>query len=174
LLGGADLNPLLTWARAIRLQYQAGIRAAEGENAALWLVGAQIAGGFGGIIATHAFYRLDAVQEPVAQGIGPLALVAALVSSWAATRVAVGNGREREAEDRYRGTNRAFFLAMIQLAAALASSGASFANPALTVARTITSTQFGLSPVEACVVLLAETAGMALALYMRWRLATLR
>jgi len=122
------------------------------------LSAAQIVGACFGVVAAQAAFNLDAVQQP---DDAPLSL-AVLAPEFPATfafvlATALAQRRRWQPLRRAAGAGAAFF------AVSALTPLTSFANPAATIARTLTSNALSLSALQAGVIVAAQLAGAAAA-----------
>jgi glycerol uptake facilitator-like aquaporin len=149
--GGAFFNPALSLAAVIR----GTLSRADGMAYA----GAQIAGAFIGVTAAQAGLNLDAVQEPVEAAVS----FGAVASEFMATFFFVCVVCVVEAQRRSPLVNGLAagltFLLLNEITPLM-----SFANPAATIARTLTSSALSLSPWQAGLAVAAQLLGAAAAI----------
>ncbi len=132
---GAHFNPAVTlWARL------------EGDldsrMAALYVL-CQTAGGILGVIAANVIFELDAVSWSTNDRISAAAFGSEIIATFGLVLVIIGlvrSGRERFV---------AFAVATYIGGAYFFTSSTSFANPAVTVARTFSDTFAGIAPASA-------------------------
>jgi glycerol uptake facilitator-like aquaporin len=146
---GAHFNPVVTlWARS------------EGEldnRSAAAYIGAQVIGGILGVIAANVIFDLDAIfWSTTDRGTWNL-FVSEVIATFGLLMVIVGcvrSGRERVV---------AFAVAAYIAGAYFFTSSTSFANPAVTIARTFSDTFAGIRPADAPQFIAAQLVGAALA-----------
>lgn len=149
-VSGAHINPAVTLAE----RFMGGMTTRE----ALGYLWVQVAGAVTGTIVANVMFELPAVEisttaragagtflGEVVATFGLLLLIFAMVESGRGTLIAFGVGT-------YIGG--AYFF----------TSSTSFANPAVTIARTLTDTFTGITPGSAVVFIAAQLSGMALAI----------
>jgi glycerol uptake facilitator-like aquaporin len=155
-VSGAHFNPVVTAVSAWK-----GLLSAR-ECAVF--IAAQIAGAIGGVIVAHAMFGLPLVQ--VSRHLRPTAgeALGEFIATFGLILVIVLLSRFR------RGAIPAAVAAFITSAYWFTSS-TSFANPAVTIARSLTDTFAGISP-ESVPLFIASQAlgGAAAALFARWLL----
>jgi glycerol uptake facilitator-like aquaporin len=146
-LSGAHFNPAVSLAQALRgrLSWQ--------EAAAY--VGFQLVGCCVGAILAHAMFGLPLLQWSTHVRAGGPQLLAELVATFGLLLVVLGHRRAQDAP---------WMVASWIGAAYWFTASTSFANPAITVARSLTDTFSGIRPVDAPWFILAQLAGAALAL----------
>lgn len=147
-ISGAHFNPAVTLVAAAQ-------RELPWREAGLY-VGAQVAGGLGGAMTAHVMFDLPLVvasskpRSGVGQWLGEVVATAGLIAVIGAlTRTGLGR------------LGPALVPAWIG-AAYFFTSSTSFANPAVTIGRTITDTFSGIAPVDAPGFIAAQLVGAAL------------
>ena len=152
-VSGAHFNPAVTLAFLVRREIAPGL--------ALTYVAAQVAGGIAGAIAAHLMFELDAVQTSTRIRTGGAQWFAEVVATFGLVMTILGC-------IRWRADAVAFAVGLYITAAYWTS----FANPAVTVARTLTDTFSGIAPANAPAFILAQCLGAVLAVgVMGWLLA---
>jgi len=147
-ISGAHLNPAVTLAFALKRQI--------GPGAAIAYALAQIAGGLVGAVIAHLMFGLDPLSAGIhdrsgfgqflSEGVATFGLVATILLALAFRPAAVAA------------------LAGLYLASAYwFTATASFANPAVTLARSLTATFTGIRPADAPAFIAAQLLGAALA-----------
>ena len=146
---GAHMNPVVTLAAALT----GGLR---WRFAAAYLL-AQLAGGVLGVWITHVMFELPVLQAShhVRTGMGQW--VAEAVATFGLLVTIWGCRAHREPVT-------AFAVAAYITGAYWFTASTSFANPAVTVARAMTDSFAGIRPVDAPGFILAQLAGLFLAL----------
>lgn len=147
-VSGAHFNPAVTL--ALRL------RRAVGNGEALTYVAAQIAGGVLGAWAAHLMFEQPVLQvsETLRSGAG----------QWLAEGVAAfGLVGTILAGLRFRPDAVAWLVGLYITSAYWFTASTSFANPAVAIARGLTSTFSGIRPVDVPAFVLAELLGAVLA-----------
>lgn len=145
-LSGAHYNPAVTLAFLIRSDIAP-------LPAALYVV-AQIAGGLAGALAAHAMFELPLVQVAETARTGP----AQWFSEWVAT---FGLVATILATVRFRPEAVAYAVGLFITAGYWFTASTSFANPAVTIARSFTDTFSGIAPAHAPAFILAQLVGAA-------------
>ncbi len=153
-LSGAQFNPAVTlWAAAQR--------AFPWRDVPAYVV-AQTAGAFAGVVAAHAMFGLPVLQVSHHVRSGPAQWFSEAVATFGLLAVIAGCGRARP-------TAVPFAVGAYITAAYWFTASTSFANPAVTLARTATSTFAGIRPVDAPGFIVAQLAAAALAsVALRW------
>ena len=127
------------------------------SRAAAWLVAAQVVGGVLGTVLANLMFDLDAVTLSTRDRSGSGSWLAEVVATAGLVLVVFGSLRS--------GTRTvAFAVGGYITAAYWFTSSTSFANPAVTVARTLTDTFAGIAPSSAPAFVLMQLVGGALAL----------
>jgi glycerol uptake facilitator-like aquaporin len=146
-VSGAHFNPLVTLVVARR---SLAVRAAAG------FVGAQVAGAVAGVLLAHVMFAepLVAWSQHARSGL-PQVVSEALATFGLMSVIIVGARRNP--------TLLPFAVGAYITAAYWFTASTSFANPAVTFARTLTDTFAGIRPVDAPAFVLAQTTGAILA-----------
>lgn len=143
-VSGAHFNPAVTLVFALRREIAAG--------AALAYVAAQLGGGVLGVWATHLMFDLpilqwsDTARSGAGQWAGEVVATFGLVLTILATRAA-------------RPEHAPVSVALYIAAAIWFTSSTSFANPAITLARSLTDTFTGIAPGDVAGFVLAQLGG---------------
>ena len=156
-VSGAHFNPAVTLAFTLKKEI-------EGREAALF-VGAQVVGGLVGVLAAHMMFDLSMLQisqkvrtgapQWFAEWVATFGLVATILFTLRARADAV-----------------AVAVGLYITAAYWFTASTSFANPAVTIARSFTDTFAGIRPLDAPGFIIAELVGAVCALYVfSWLLA---
>ena len=159
-ISGAHFNPAVTLAFLVR-------REIDPKTAAAYLV-VQIAGGLAGALLAHAMFDMDLVQvstkartgmgQWLAEGVATFGLVATILATLKARPSAV-----------------AAMVGLYISAGYWFTASTSFANPAVTVARSFTDTFSGIAPADAPAFIAAQFAGAVVATgLMAWLLGDRR
>lgn len=119
------------------------------------LVAAQVLGGLAGTVAANLMFGLDAVTFSTHQRTGPALWLGEVIATVGLLVVIFGTVRSGRA-DRV-----AFAVGGYITAAYWFTSSTSFANPAVTIARTVTDTFAGIAPPSAPAFILAQLLGGA-------------
>lgn len=148
-VSGAHFNPAVTGVFLLRKEIAPGL-------AALYAL-AQIVGGALGVFLAHAMFDADILQTSAkaragaGQAIGEATATFMLLLTILACR-------------RARPDALPFAVGLVIAAGYWFTSSTSFANPAVTIARTMTDSFAGIRPADAPMFITAQAAGAALAL----------
>lgn len=118
--------------------------------------GAQIAGGSFGVIVTNLMFGLPAVSIAQTVRSGPEQWLAEVVATFGLLTVIVGASRSSSSAVPYS-------VAAYVTGAIWFTSSTCFANPAVTLARTLTDTATGIRPIDCGPYIAAQIAGVLLA-----------
>ena len=155
-ISGAHFNPAVTLAFLVRGEIGAGMAAAY--------VAVQIAGGLAGMLAAHAMFDLSLLQVSVHGRTG----AAQWLSEWVAT---FGLVSTILCVLRFRAVAVPWAVGLYITAAYWFTASTSFANPAVTVARSWTDTFSGIAPAHAPGFIAAQLVGaLCAALVCGWLL----
>lgn len=147
-LSGAHFNPAVTLV--------AGLDGQFGARTALAYITAQVAGAFGGVVLAHAMFALPLVQASTHVRSG--------AAQWLSEGVATfGLLLTVRLGDRHRPDALPVLVAAYIFAAYWFTASTSFANPAVTLARSITDTFAGIRPADVAGFVAAQLAGALLA-----------
>jgi glycerol uptake facilitator-like aquaporin len=153
-ISGAHFNPAVTLAAAS----QGGLRWREVPA----YLAAQIGGAFAGVAAANVMFELPVFFASRQARQGAAQLFGEFVATFGLLSVVWGCARLRPAA-------APFAVAGYILAAAWFTSSTSFANPAVTLARTASDTFTGIRPADAPGFVAAQLAGAAAATFLfRW------
>jgi len=153
-ISGAHLNPAVSLADAI----EGGITLPE----MLAYIAAQCTGGIGGTIAAHLMFDLPWYSPSTHARNGSALLFSEFVASFGLLCVIWGCSRLRSGVVP-------FAVASYITAAYWFTSSTSFANPAVTLARSLTNTFTGIRPVDVPLFVVAQIAGALTATFVfRW------
>ena len=155
-ISGAHLNPVVSLAEAM-----AG-GSAWSETLAYIL--AQLTGGIAGTLLAHAMFSLPLISLSRHVRSGPAQFLSECVATFGLLLVIWGCSRSRA---------RAvpFAVASYITAAYWFTASTSFANPAVTIARSLTDTFAGIRPVDVPLFVIAQlVGGVAATLLFRWLL----
>lgn len=119
------------------------------------LVAGQVLGGLAGTVAANLMFGLNAVAFSTHQRTGPALWLAEVIATIGLLLIVFGTVRSGRA-DRV-----AFAVGGYITAAYWFTSSTSFANPAVTIARTVTDTFAGIAPSSAPAFILAQLLGGA-------------
>lgn len=126
-----------------------------GNRTAAALIGGQVLGGLAGTVAANLMFGLDAVSFSTHQRTGVPLWLGEVIATVGLLLVIFGTVRSGRA-DRV-----AFAVGGYITAAYWFTSSTSFANPAVTIARTVTDTFAGIAPPSAPAFILAQLLGGA-------------
>ena len=155
-ISGAHFNPAVTLAFLVRREIEPAMAAAY--------VAVQIAGGLAGMLAAHAMFDLPLVQESANARTG----AAQWFSEWVAT---FGLVTTIFCVLRFRASAVPWAVGLYITAAYWFTASTSFANPAVTLARSWTDTFSGIAPAHAPAFIAAQVVGaLSAALMCRWLL----
>jgi glycerol uptake facilitator-like aquaporin len=153
-ISGAHLNPAVTLADAS----QGGIAWRE----APFYFGAQLAGAFAGVATAHLMFRLPVFSVSVHTRSGPAQIFSEFVATFGLMTVIWGCVRHRPSAVP-------FAVGAYITAAYWFTASTSFANPAVTLARSMSNTFAGIRPTDVAGFVTAQVAGaMAASLLFRW------
>jgi len=154
-VSGAYLNPVVTAVDAAR----GGLRAGEAWTYAL----AQVAGGVAGAMIANLMFSLPAIELSTKHRGGAGVLLGEVVATIGLVLVVAGATRAG------RLTATAVAVGAYIAGAYFFTSSTSFANPAVTVARSLSDTFAGIAPASVVPFLLMEILGGALGyILVRW------
>jgi glycerol uptake facilitator-like aquaporin len=153
-ISGAHLNPAVTLADA----WLGGI--AWRETPAYIL--AQLAGAFGGVAAAHLMFGLSVFSISTHARSGPAQMLSEFIATFGLMAVILGCARTRPAAVP-------FAAGAYITAAYWFTASTSFANPAVTLARSVTNTFSGIRPSDTPSFVAAQMAGaFAATLLFQW------
>lgn len=153
-ISGAHFNPAVTLADAL----EGGIAWRD----APYYVLAQVAGALVGTIAAHLMFRLPVLSLSQHVRSGPSQLFSEFVATFGLLSIIWGCSR-------LRSNAVAFAVGSYITAAYWFTASTSFANPAVTLARSFTDTFSGIRPADAPGFVVAQLAGaLAATLLFRW------
>ncbi len=147
-ISGAHFNPAVTLAFHLRGQ--------SGRREALAYVAVQIAGGILGVWLAHLMFDLDVLQVSQTARTGPAQWLAEVVATFGLVFVIFGGLRHAPQAVPT-------LVALYITGAYWFTASTSFANPAVTVARSLTDTFAGIAPAHAPFFILSQLVGAALA-----------
>jgi glycerol uptake facilitator-like aquaporin len=146
-LSGAHFNPAVSLVE--------GLRGRLGWRETAAYVGVQVVGCCAGAVLAHAMFELPLLQASTHVRAGGPQLLAEFVATFGLLLVVLGH---RRAE------NVPWMVAAWIGAAYWFTASTSFANPAITIARSLTNTFSGIRPVDAPWFIVAQVAGALVAL----------
>ena len=147
-LSGAHFNPAVTLAFVIRDEISRG-------EASLFIV-VQILGGILGTWLAHAMFQIDWLQFSPHARTGPAQWLAEAVATFGLVMTILGTLRTRPSAV-------APMVGLYIAAAYWFTASTSFANPAVTIARSLTDTFSGIVPAHVPAFIAAQLVGAALA-----------
>ena len=159
-ISGAHLNPAVTLTDA----WQGGI--AWRETPAY--IAAQVVGAFGGVAAAHLMFGLSLFSVSTHVRTGPGQLLSEFIATFGLLSAIWGCVR-------HRSSAAPFAVGAYITGAYWFTSSTSFANPAVTLARSLSNTFVGIRPADALGFVVAQLAGaFAATLLFRWLIPSLR
>jgi glycerol uptake facilitator-like aquaporin len=153
-ISGAHLNPAVTLSVAL-------------ENGISWLessqyIAVQILGGITGAVAAHLMFGLSAISPSHHARSGPAQFLSEFIATFGLLCVIWGCSRSKSETVPYA-------VGAYITAAYWFTSSTSFANPAVTIARSISDTFAGIRPVDAPLFVIAQLLGAISATFLfRW------
>jgi glycerol uptake facilitator-like aquaporin len=153
-ISGAHLNPLVSlsmaWGKSL-----------DWRDVPVYL-GAQCAGALFGVAAANAMFSEPLFSVSVRARHGPAQLLSEAVATFGLVSVVWGCARTRPA-------SAPFAVGAYVTAAYWFTSSTSFANPAVTLARSVTNTFAGIRPTDVPAFVVAQLAGAVVAtVVLRW------
>jgi glycerol uptake facilitator-like aquaporin len=159
-ISGAHLNPAVTLADA----WQGGI--AWRETPAY--IVAQLAGAIAGVVAAHLMFGLPVLSASTHARNGPAQLFSEFVATFGLLTVIWGCARKRPSDVPYA-------VGAYITAAYWFTASTSFANPAVTIARSVSNTFSGIRPIDVPGFVAAQLAGaFAATLLFQWLVPALK
>ncbi len=153
-VSGAHFNAAVTLAFALRREIAA-------RDAAAYLA-VQLAAGIAGVVAAHAMFDLPLIQSSAKLREGPGQWLGEAIATFGLLLTILGTVRHRPASVPAS-------VGLYIVAAYWFTSSTSFANPTITIARSLTDTFAGIDPSSVAPFILAQGLGAALAtLAARW------
>jgi glycerol uptake facilitator-like aquaporin len=147
-VSGAHFNP------AVSVAF--GIRGEVTWSVVILFIIAQIAGAIVGVIAAHAMFDLTLLQLSPRVRTGAGQGFAEAIATFGLLLTIIGTSRHRPEAT-------AWAVGLYITAAYWFTASTSFANPAVTIGRILTDTFSGIRPADAPAFIVAQFAGMALA-----------
>ena len=147
-ISGAHFNPAVTLSFLI-----------QGEIKTLDAIGyitIQILAGIAGVLLAHLMFDLDVLQVSDKARTGSGQWISEIVATFGLVMTILGCLR-------YRAEAVPYAVGLYITAAYWFTASTSFANPAVTIARTLTDTFSGINPTDAPLFILAQTVGAILA-----------
>jgi glycerol uptake facilitator-like aquaporin len=153
-ISGAHLNPAVTLADA----WQGGIAWRETPL----YIGAQIAGAFAGVATAHLMFGLSLFSASTRVRTGPAQIFSEFVATFGLLAVIWGCAKHRPSAVP-------FAVGAYITAAYWFTASTSFANPAVTIARSMTDTFAGIRPADTAGFIAAQLAGaVAATVLFKW------
>lgn len=147
-VSGGHFNPAVTLAFLLRREIALGLAAAY--------MSVQIAGGIAGVGLAHAMFNLDLAQVSIKARSSAGEALGEAVATFGLVLTILG-------ALRFRSESVAMAVGLFITAGYWFTSSTSFANPAVTIARTLTDTFAGVRAADAPAFLLAQFSAAALA-----------
>lgn len=147
-VSGAHFNPAVTLVFALRRELAAGLAVAY--------VAAQVAGGLAGTVLAHLMFVEAAVQTSTTVRSGTGQWLAEAIACFGLVMTILG-------AVRYRAEAVPYAVGLYITSAYWFTASTSFANPAVTIARSITDTFSGIRPLDAPAFIVAQLVGAVLA-----------
>ncbi|QUD90835.1 aquaporin [Phenylobacterium montanum] len=155
-LSGAHFNPAVTLVFALRREIGWGLAAAY--------IAAQAVGGVLGVWAAHAMFAEPILQISNKLRDGPALAFSEFVATFGLVAAILGS-------IRFRPEATPYIVGLYITSAYWFTASTSFANPAVTLARSLSNTFAGIAPSSAPAFILAQLAGaVAASLLFRWLL----
>lgn len=159
-ISGAHLNPAVTLTDA----WQGGITWRETSA----YIAAQVTGAFAGVAVAHLMFGLSVFSVSTHVRSGPAQLFSEFIATFGLLSVIWGC-------IRHRPSAVPFAVGAYITAAYWFTSSTSFANPAVTLARSVSNTFAGIRPADTAGFIAAQLAGaFAATLLFRWLIPSLR
>lgn len=147
-VSGAHFNPAVTWAMRLRHEISSA-------DAALYTL-AQIAGALAGMLAAHFMFELPLLQTSTHMRAGPAQFASEIIATFGLLATIFGCVR-------FRTEAAPFAVGLYITAAYWFTASTSFANPSVTLARSLTDTFSGIRPEDAPMFIVAQLIGAGLA-----------
>ncbi len=148
-VSGAHFNPAVSLVFALRRELSAGDAAAY--------VAVQLAGGIAGVLLAHAMFDLPILQVSAKLREGPAQAFSEAVATFGLIATILGSLR-------FRPQFTPAAVGLYITAAYWFTASTSFANPAVTVARSLSNTFAGIAPRSAPAFIAAQLAGAVVAM----------
>ncbi len=156
-LSGAHFNPAVTLAFTLRGELE--------KRTALAYIAVQLVGGLAGVLIAHAMFEEPLLQASLKMRTGPAQWLAEFVATFGLLATIFGCLRFRAAAVPYA-------VGLYITAGYWFTASTSFANPAVTVARSFTDTFSGIRPLDAPAFIVVQFVGAITAtLVFAWLLA---
>jgi glycerol uptake facilitator-like aquaporin len=147
-VSGAHFNPAVSIAATLRSEMPASVAAAY--------IGAQVLGGILGVWAAHLMFELPLWQVSITARTGQGQWLAEAVATFGLLLTIIGCGARAPAAVPYA-------VGLYITAAYWFTASTSFANPAVTIARSLSDTFAGIAPAGVAAFVGAQLAGMLVA-----------
>lgn len=147
-VSGAHFNPAVSFAFFLRGEISMGHTSA--------FVAAQLLGGFAGVALAHVMFDMSVVQASMTERSGPGQLTGEAVATYGLVLTILG-------AVRFRPESVAMAVGLFITAGYWFTSSTSFANPAVTLARTMSDTFAGIRAVDAPAFITVQFGAAALA-----------
>jgi glycerol uptake facilitator-like aquaporin len=147
-ISGAHFNPAVTLAFSLK-------REIAGRDALLYVV-AQVVGGLIGVVAAHVMFDVAILQESVKARTGAAQWFAEAVATFGLVATILFTLR-------WRSEAVAYTVGLYITAAYWFTASTSFANPAVTIARSFTDSFSGIAPAHVPAFIVAQCVGAGLA-----------
>jgi glycerol uptake facilitator-like aquaporin len=147
-VSGAHFNPAVSIAATLRSEMPASVAAAY--------IGAQVLGGILGVWAAHLMFELPLWQVSITARTGQGQWLAEAVATFGLLLTIIGCGARTPAAVPYA-------VGLYITAAYWFTASTSFANPAVTIARSLSDTFAGIAPAGVAAFVGAQLAGMLVA-----------
>ena len=159
-VSGAHFNPAVTLVFALRRNL--------GWGTAAGFVLVQILGAIGGTMLAHAMFEVPLIQVSAHARSGPAQWLSEAVATFALVFTILATLRARP-------DAVALAVALVIVAGYWFTASTSFANPAVTIARSLTDSFSGIAPNDVAAFILAQTVGALLGwLVADWLVADVR
>ncbi|MBT3550422.1 MAG: aquaporin family protein [Rhodospirillaceae bacterium] len=153
-LSGAHFNPAVTVAFLIRGEINA-------QESSLYIV-LQILGAIAGVFAAHFMFEIDILQASTKVRAGSAQFGSEIIAAFGLVAAILGTIRFRPEAVPYA-------VGLYITAAYWFTASTSFANPAVTIARSLTDTFSGIRPMDAPSFIIAQFIGAVLAVWLfKW------
>lgn len=143
-LSGAHFNPAVTAVMRLRAEIESG--------AAAGYVAAQIAGGIAGVAAAHAMFDMPLLQTSATARHGAGQWFAEAIATFGLILTILGTVR-------FKPENVPVAVGLYIVSAYWFTASTSFANPAVTIARSFTNTFAGIAPGDVALFIAAQLTG---------------
>jgi glycerol uptake facilitator-like aquaporin len=147
-ISGAHFNPAVTFIQALRRRLT--------WSEAMLYGATQVTGCVLGALLAHAMFELPLIQSSLHARTGPAQWLAEAVATCGLLLVVLGHRRPADAPWMVAGWIGAAYWF---------TASTSFANPAITIARSLSDTFAGIRPVDAPLFMAAQLAGALVAFY---------